>query len=43
MATEHHLALREAGHALDRKLQQLLSRVTGVELDRTPEQRDQQN
>ena len=37
MAVEQNPALRDAAQELDRKLQTLVSRVTGVELDRTPE------
>ena len=37
MAIERNPALRDAAQELDRKLQTLVSRVTGVELDRTPE------
>ncbi len=37
MVIEHNPALRDAAEELDRKLQTLVSRVTGVELDRTPE------
>jgi uncharacterized protein (DUF302 family) len=40
MAIERNPALLEAAHALDGKLQALVSRVTGVELDRTPDQRN---
>ena len=43
MAVERNPALRNAAEVLDRKLQTLVSRVTGVELDRTPEQMDQQH
>ncbi len=43
MAIERNPALRDAAQELDRKLQTLVSRVTGVELDRTPEQMDHQN
>jgi hypothetical protein len=43
MAIERNPALRDAARVLDRKLQTLVSRVTGVELDRTPEQMDQQH
>lgn len=43
METERNPALREAAQALDRKLEQLLSRVTGVEMNRTPEHMDHQN
>ncbi len=43
MAIERNPALRDAAQELDRKLQTLVSRVTRVELDRTPEQMDQQN
>ena len=37
MAIERHPTLLEAAHELDRKLQTLVSRVTGVEMDRMPE------
>jgi uncharacterized protein (DUF302 family) len=40
MALERNPALRDAARVLDRKRQTLVSRVTGVELDRTPEQMD---
>lgn len=43
MAIERNPALRDAAQELDRKLQTLVSRVTGVELDRTPEQMDHQH
>jgi hypothetical protein len=43
MAIERNPALRDAARVLDRKLQTLVSRVTGVELDRTPGQMDQQH
>ena len=43
MVIERNPALRDAARVLDRKLQTLVSRVTGVELDRTPEQRDHQH
>ena len=40
---EHHPALLEAARVLDQKLERLVSRVTGVEVDQTPERRDHQN
>ena len=43
MAVERNPALRDAARVLDRKLQTLVSRVTGVELDRTPGQMDHQH
>ena len=43
MAIARNPALRDAARVLDRKLRTLVSRVTGVELDRTPEQMDHQN
>jgi len=43
MAIERNPALRDAAQELDRKLQTLVSRVTGVELDRTPEHMDHQH
>ncbi len=43
MVIEPNPALLDAAHALDHKLAILVSRVTGVELDWTPEQRDQQH
>lgn len=42
MAIERNSALKDAAEELDRKLQTLVSRVTGVELDRTPEQMNHQ-
>jgi hypothetical protein len=43
LVIEPNPALLAAAHVLDHKLQMLVSRVTGVELDQTPEQRDHQN
>ncbi len=43
MAIERNPALKDAAQELDRKLQTLVSRVTGVELDRALEQMDHQN
>jgi uncharacterized protein (DUF302 family) len=43
MAVERNPALRNAARVLDRKLQTLVSRVTGVALDQAPEQMDQQH
>ncbi|GHO86998.1 hypothetical protein KSZ_50040 [Dictyobacter formicarum] len=43
MAIERNPALRDAAQELGCKLQTLVSRVTGAELDRTPEQMDHQN
>jgi len=43
MEVERNPALRDAAQELDCKLQTLVSRVTGVELDRKPEQGDQQH
>jgi hypothetical protein len=43
MVIEPNPALKDAAQVLDRKLETLVRRVMGVELDRTPEQMDHHN